>query len=374
MIAIGGVIGPGWFYSVGTGFTYGGPGGVILGFGVVGIFLYVVMQSLGELAAFISVTGSFTDYTARFMDPALAFALGWVYVFLWGGFLINEYYTLGLLCTYWPSKLPWVGFVVLGWVFFYAFGCIGVRGYGEAEFLLTWLKLLFIVSFFLCSVLITTGAIGNRGPVGFRYWRDPGAFSDGVKGVFKCFALAAVYYAGAEMIGLTAGEAKNPARDIPRAVRLVFIRIFVVYVGSLFFMVRNISGLAHTPVPRRGVERPQAIQRHADASRVAIHRCLHQRRPDAGRQRAERVHRALPATPQLTPHASCRPSSRPSTARCTSPRGASCPCRRRGTRPRSSCAPTAGARRTSRWRSATRSACSRSSTSATARSSCTTGS
>lgn len=186
---------------VGTGFTYGGPGGVIIGFGTVGVLLYLIMQSLGELAAFISVTGSFTDYTARFLDPALAFALGWVYVVLWGGFLINEYYVLGLICTYWPSKLPWWGFVVVGWVFFYLFGCIGVRGYGEAEFFLTWLKLLFIISFFLCSVLITTGAIGDGGHVGFKYWRDPGAFSDGVKGVFKCFALAAIFYAGAEMIG-----------------------------------------------------------------------------------------------------------------------------------------------------------------------------
>ncbi|WOO83287.1 General amino acid permease AGP3 [Vanrija pseudolonga] len=236
MIAVGGVIGPGWFYSIGTGFTYGGPGGVIIGFGTVGVLLYLIMQSLGELAAFISVTGSFTDYTARFLDPALAFALGWVYVVLWGGFLINEYYVLGLICTYWQSKLPWWGFVLAGWVFFYLFGCIGVRGYGEAEFFLTWLKLLFIISFFLCSVLITTGAIGDGGHVGFKYWRDPGGFSDGVRGVFKCFSLAAIFYAGAEMIGLTAGEAQNPGRDIPRAVRLVFIRIFVVYIGSLFFL------------------------------------------------------------------------------------------------------------------------------------------
>ena len=91
MLAIGGVIGPGYFVGMGTGLTSAGPGGLLLCFAVVGTLLWAVMQSLGELGAFISVSGSFTHYTARFIDPAVGCALGWNYWLLWAGIIMAEY-------------------------------------------------------------------------------------------------------------------------------------------------------------------------------------------------------------------------------------------------------------------------------------------
>lgn len=59
MMAIGGVIGPGYFVGMGTGLSTAGPAGLLLCFATVGILLWTVMQCLGELGAFISVSGQF---------------------------------------------------------------------------------------------------------------------------------------------------------------------------------------------------------------------------------------------------------------------------------------------------------------------------
>lgn len=90
-MAIGGVIGPGYFMGMGTGLSTAGPAGLLICFAVLGCLLWLVMQSLGELAAFIAVSGSFTHYSTRFIDPSWGFALGWNYFLLWAGIIMAEY-------------------------------------------------------------------------------------------------------------------------------------------------------------------------------------------------------------------------------------------------------------------------------------------
>lgn len=235
MLAIGGVIGPGYFVGMGQGLTTAGPAGLLICFAVVGTLLWAVMQCLGEMAAFLSTSGSFTDYSARFLDPAIGFALGWNYWFLWAGVLMAEYNNLGLILGFWQSAVPTWGWVLLFWFIFLAFTFLGVYAFGEAEFWLSAAKLLFIAAFFLCAVLISSGAIGGE-KIGFKFYKEPGAFAEGVKGVFKIFVFAALQYSGTEMVGLTAGESANPARDVPKAIRTVFYRIIVIFVGGIFFL------------------------------------------------------------------------------------------------------------------------------------------
>jgi amino acid transporter len=59
MLAIGGTIGPGYLIGMGTGLSTAGPAGLLIGFAVVGIVLWTVTQSLGEMGAFISVSGEY---------------------------------------------------------------------------------------------------------------------------------------------------------------------------------------------------------------------------------------------------------------------------------------------------------------------------
>ncbi|KAJ5781505.1 uncharacterized protein N7518_009988 [Penicillium psychrosexuale] len=235
MMAIGGVIGPGYFMGMGTGLSTAGPAGLLICFSVVGILLWFVMQSLGELGAFISVSGSFTHYSSRFIDPAWGFALGWNYFFLWTGIIMAEYNNLGLILTYWDTSMPRWGWTLVFWVFFMSFALLGVWAFGEAEFWLALLKVLAIAIFFLCAILISSGVIGGQ-KIGFKYYEDPGPFTNGVKGVFEIFVFAALQYSGTEMIGLTAGESQNPNKDIPKAVKSIIWRIVVIFLGGIFFL------------------------------------------------------------------------------------------------------------------------------------------
>lgn len=83
MIAFGGVIGPGVFYATGYALNYAGPAGALIGYAVVGLDIFFVTQCLGEMATLFPTTGAFNEFAGRFVDPALAFALGWSYWYMW---------------------------------------------------------------------------------------------------------------------------------------------------------------------------------------------------------------------------------------------------------------------------------------------------
>ena len=78
MIALGGTIGTGLFMASGKAIVAGGPGGALVGYGLVGLLVFCVMMSLGEMAAYIPVAGSFAHFATRFADPSLGFMVGWV--------------------------------------------------------------------------------------------------------------------------------------------------------------------------------------------------------------------------------------------------------------------------------------------------------
>lgn len=116
-----------------------------------------------------------------------------------------------------------------------SFALLGVWAFGEAEFWLALIKVVAIAAFFLCSILITAGVIGGK-KIGFKYYHNPGPFADRVKGVFKIFVFAGLQYSGTEMIGLTAGESRNPSKDIPKAVKNIVWRIVILFLGGIFFI------------------------------------------------------------------------------------------------------------------------------------------
>lgn len=187
-------------------------------------------QSLGELATLIPVTGSFTEYAERFGDSALAFALGWGYWYLWVTVLANEYNAISLVMMYWTETVPQWVWILTFWIIFLSLSMLGVLAYGEVEFWLSLVKVISISAFFVVSIAISAGGIGPK-KIGFKYWEDPGAFADGIGGVARTLVIAATMYAGTEMVGITAGEASDPSKAVPRAIRQVFWRILIVGLG-----------------------------------------------------------------------------------------------------------------------------------------------
>ena len=235
MIAIGGIIGPGLLVGSGTALSIAGPLGSLIAFAATGVIVFFVMQSLGEICTAIPVSGAFTDFAGRFCDPALSFALGWIYWYLWITVLANEYNAISIVLMYWTDWIPQWLWIIFWWILFLSLSLFGVLVYGEIEFWLSLIKIVAILIYFILAILIDVGLIGGK-MIGFQYWKDPGLFADGINGVAKVFVIAGTLYAGVETVGVTAGECRNPERAVPRAIKQVFYRIIVFYLGTIFFI------------------------------------------------------------------------------------------------------------------------------------------
>ncbi|KAJ5160722.1 amino acid permease [Penicillium canariense] len=242
MIALGGVVGASIWYGTGTALSYSGPVGALVSFIVIGIDVFFVMQSLGELSTLYPSSGAFAEMAGRFIDPAVAVALGWNYWYMWVANLMAEYNMVSVVLGYWTDKVPSYGWILIFWAIYQGIAFFGVIVYGELEFWLALWKILCILAGYVLAILVNTGGIGGD-YIGFRYWRDPGPFTNGINGFGKAFVLAAVYYSGTEMIAITAGESRNPRRDVPKltginrnqAIRQTSFRIVLIFLGMVFF-------------------------------------------------------------------------------------------------------------------------------------------
>lgn len=235
MMALAGIIGPGLLVGAGGALSSGGPASLIIGFGVVGVIAYSVMQSLGELTTMFPSGGGFLQLADRFVDRAFGFTVGWNYFIVWAAVLANEYNVITSVLVFWSDKVPQWGYFLIFWFFFLGFQMLGVESFGEAEFWLALVKILGLAAYFIFSIVYVSGGV-NHDAVGFRYWHDPGAFGGhGFRGVASVFIFCATFYAGIESVAVAATETRNPRKAVPSAIGQVVWRILFVYLGSAFF-------------------------------------------------------------------------------------------------------------------------------------------
>ncbi|KAK3054313.1 hypothetical protein LTR09_004581 [Extremus antarcticus] len=242
MISLGGVIGASIWYGIGISIAASGPVGALVCFVVIGIDVFFVMQSIGEMATLYPSTGAFTEMAGRFVDGAVATALGWNYWYLWAINLAAEYNLIAIVLSYWTDKVPAYAWILVFWAFYQCIGLLGIVVYGEAEFWLATIKIVFVGITFLLSILVNTGAMGGD-YIGFRYWKTPGPVINGINGFGQSFVLAAVYYSGTELVAVTAGESKRPLRDVPKAIKQSLFRIVIIYWGIAFFAGISVSAV-----------------------------------------------------------------------------------------------------------------------------------
>ncbi|KHN98621.1 general amino acid permease AGP3 [Metarhizium album ARSEF 1941] len=237
MMALAGIIGPGLLVGAGGALNNGGPASLLIGFGVIGIIAFAIMQSLGEVTTLFPGGGSFVSLAERMVDKSFSVAVGWNYFIIWAAVLANEYNVICGILTYWTPHVPLWGFFLILWSLFTAFQLLGVEAFGEAEFWLALFKILGLSAYFIFSIVYAAGGlIGQTDSLGFRYWHDPGAFNgNGFRGVAVVFVFCSTFYAGIESVAVAATETRNPGVAVPQAIRQVFWRIIFVYMGSALF-------------------------------------------------------------------------------------------------------------------------------------------
>ncbi len=233
MIAIGSAVGTGLFIGSGGALRTGGPAAVIIAWALVGTMVFCTVQALGELAATFPVPGAMCTYMTKFMDTSWGFAMGWNYIVQWCVVLPLELVSASIVINYWDSNIDSSIWVAIFLVLILVLNFFGVKGYGETEFILSLIKVIGIVGFIIFGVAVICGGGPTHKYFGGKYWNDPGAFAHGFKGLASVFVTAAFSFNGSELMGLTAAEAENPRKSIPRATKQIFWRIVFFYMLSL---------------------------------------------------------------------------------------------------------------------------------------------
>lgn len=233
MISLGGAIGTGLFLGSGPAIHSAGPGGALVAYAVIGIMVYFIMTSLGELASFMPVSGAFSTYATRFIDPALGFALGWNYWFTWAMTLAAELSAATMVMKFWFPHSPSFLWSSMFLVLIFLLNYISVKGYGEGEYWFSLIKVATIIIFIVVGILMIFG-IMNGEAIGFKNFTVGDApFAGGFLATLGIFIAAGFSFQGTEIVGVAAGESEDPAKNVPRAVRSIFWRIFLFYILAI---------------------------------------------------------------------------------------------------------------------------------------------
>ncbi|MBA0167507.1 MULTISPECIES: proline-specific permease ProY [Pectobacterium] len=237
-IALGSAIGTGLFYGSASAIQMAGPS-VLLAYLIGGVVAYIIMRALGEMSVHNPQSSSFSRYAQDYLGPLAGYITGWTYCFEMLIVAIADVTAFGIYMGVWFPAVPhwvWVLSVVL---IIGAINLMNVKAFGELEFWLSFFKVATIIIMIVAGIGIIVWGIGNGGePTGIHnLWSNGGFFSNGVMGMILSLQLVMFAYGGVEIIGITAGEAKDPHKSIPRAINSVPWRILVFYVGTLFVIM-----------------------------------------------------------------------------------------------------------------------------------------
>ncbi|OAL44574.1 hypothetical protein IQ07DRAFT_663419 [Pyrenochaeta sp. DS3sAY3a] len=253
-IALGGTIGTGLFLGIGNAFARSGPLSVLLGYAITGGAIFCMMQCLGEMATWLPLPGALPQYCSRYVDPALGFAVGWNNWYQCAILLCTEISAAAVLVSFWDhdEKINHAIWITLIIVIIVCLNIVTVAIYGEAEFIFASIKMITILGLLIVGLVIMLGGAPDHDRRGFRYWKE-GAMKEYVgtgavgrfAGLFSTLVNAAFSYGGVEIVVAAAGEAADPRKNIPKAVRRVFSRIFFFYVFGSFIIGVTVSSKDH---------------------------------------------------------------------------------------------------------------------------------
>jgi AAT family amino acid transporter len=238
MIALGGTIGVGLFMGSASTIQWTGPS-VLLAYMIAGIFIFFIMRAMGEMLYMEPSTGSFATFGYEYIHPLAGYLTAWSNWFQWVIVGMSEIIAVGAYMQYWFPHLPaWIpgviAFAILG-----AANLVSVKSFGEFEFWFSLIKVVTILVMIVAGFGLIFFGIGNRGiPTGIsNLWKHGGFFTGGWSGFFFALSLVIGAYQGVELIGITAGEAKDPQKTLTKATQSIIWRILIFYIGAIFVIV-----------------------------------------------------------------------------------------------------------------------------------------
>jgi|SRR5580658_948009 AAT family amino acid transporter len=238
LIALGGTIGVGLFLGSAKAIHNAGPG-LLLAYGLGGLAIFFIMRALGELLTYRPVAGSFATYAEEFCGPFAGFVTGWSYWFMWVLTAMAELTAIGIYVRYWLPGMPqWLPPLVALAVL-YGINLLAVRVFGELEFWFALIKVATIVGLILAGLGVIFFHFGSLGATASfsNLWSHGGFLPFGLLGVMLTMQIVMFAYSGVELVGVTAGEAQDPAVALPRATNGIILRILIFYLGALIVIM-----------------------------------------------------------------------------------------------------------------------------------------
>ena len=248
LLAIGGALGTGLFVGTGATLSVAGGGSLFLAFCAMSVVIWCVMNSLIEMTTYLPVEGtSVPYYVNRFLDPSLAFAIGWNYWYAYAILVAAEISAASVVVEYWSQSISPGVWITIVLVLVVALNIFAVGIYGESEFWFTSIKIIAILGLIVLGTVLFFGGGPNHDRLGFRYWQHGFAFkpyqATGATGRFLGFWTAVVrsgfaFVFGPEIITIAAGESADPRHSIPKAGKRFVYRLMIFYIlGTLVISV-----------------------------------------------------------------------------------------------------------------------------------------
>jgi L-asparagine transporter-like permease len=230
MVAVGGSIGVGLLLGSAAAMEIAGPA-VILSFVLAGFISWTVTMALGELSSLHPGAGSFGLYADLYLNP-------------WAGFISRAGYWVAISVSvganlvasatymrYWFPTVPALVWVAVFSLVLIVINLRSVGDYGRFEFWFAMVKLATMVTFIVIGAALL---VGGRVPA--QYVTHGGFFPRGALAPLLAMTFALYTFGGIEMVAITTGESRSAA-EIPRAVKLTFITLALVYLGAIVVLV-----------------------------------------------------------------------------------------------------------------------------------------
>ena len=208
LISFGGAIGVGLFLGSASAIEKAGPA-VVVAYIICGLAIFFVMRAMGEVVVEYPVSGSFSAHAYQFLNPLAGYISGWNYWYFWIVTCMAEITAVGVYMHFWYPDLPQL------------------------------IKIITIIFLIITGGAMIFFGFGNNGvAVGLsNLTAHGGFFPNGWEGVFGTLVMISFAYVGIEVIGVTAGEAHNPAKTLSGAIDKVLYRILLFYVLALLVIM-----------------------------------------------------------------------------------------------------------------------------------------
>ncbi|WP_180083409.1 amino acid permease [Acinetobacter sp. YH12102] len=237
MIAIGGSIGTGLFLASGATIANAGPGGALLAYALIGVMIYFLMTSLGELATHNPTSGAFFTYGTKYVEGGFGFALGWNYWYNWAITVAFELVAVQFIMKFWFPDIPGVYWSAIFLAIIFGINALTVKGFGESEFFFSLVKVVAIIAFIIIGIWMIVKIMLTPGAEAFANWSIGDApFVGGFQALIGVAMIAGFSFQGTEMVGVAAGESKDPKKTIPVAIKQIFWRILLFYIVCIFII------------------------------------------------------------------------------------------------------------------------------------------